>query len=256
MARSRGNSLSSTCAHRTVRRQRPPPSLRDDPSPLSTLSSRIRTDCAAFSRTRRAACPRCPSGWCAPSRRRARIGQYAASAPHPASATIRVHSTLSSRHPHRLRCTRRAACPRCPSGWCARDQRRGGRTSSSPVSVDLRVPRAWRPAVVVVLSTADGVQLPSGPHARDTRSSTEPAERASRRLAARCAAASRHVRAGAVLVLPQVPHACHNHRSCRCCVYMSSKPYLKLLLHINNEHFPRIALLRGYEYSAENQSIR
>ena len=48
MARSRGNSLSSTCAHRTVRRQRPPPSLRDDPCPLSTLSSRIRTDCAAL----------------------------------------------------------------------------------------------------------------------------------------------------------------------------------------------------------------
>ena len=131
-------------------------------------------------------------------------------------------STLSSRRPHRLlpSRTRGAACPRCPSGWCARDQRRGGRTSSSPVSVDLRVPRAWRPAVVVVLSTADGVELPSGPHVRDTRSSTEPAERASRRLAARFAAASRHVRAGAVLVLLQVPQARHNHRSCRLCVFM------------------------------------
>ena len=140
---------------------------------------------------------------------------------------------------------KRIGVPEVPERVVARDQRGGGRTSSSPVSVDLRVPRAWRPAVVVVLSTADGVQLPSGPHARDTRSSTEPAERASRRLAARCAAASRHVRAGAVLVLPQVPQACHNHRSCRRCVYMSSRPYHKLLLHINNEHYPRIALLRG-----------
>ena len=58
------------------------------------------------------------------------------------------------------------------------DQRRSGRTSSSPGSADLRVPRAWRPAVVVVLSTADVVELPSGPHVRDTRSSTEPARRA------------------------------------------------------------------------------
>ena len=42
-----------------------------------------------------------------------------------------------------------------------------GGTSSSPGSVDLRVPRAWRPAVVVVLSTADGIALPSGLHVRD-----------------------------------------------------------------------------------------
>ena len=92
---------------------------------------------------------------------------------------------------------KRIGVPEVPERVVARDQRGGGRTSSSPVSVDLRVPRAWRPAVVVVLSTADGVELPSGPHVRDTRSSTEPAERSSRRLAARCAAASRHVRAGA-----------------------------------------------------------
>ena len=39
-------------------------------------------------------------------------------------------------------------------------------SSSSPGSVELRVPRAWKPAVVVLLSTADGIALPSGLHVR------------------------------------------------------------------------------------------
>ena len=37
---------------------------------------------------------------------------------------------------------------------------------SSPRSVELRMPPASRPAVVVVLSTADGIALPSGLHVR------------------------------------------------------------------------------------------
>ena len=39
-------------------------------------------------------------------------------------------------------------------------------SSSSPGSVELRVPRAWKPAIVVILSTADGIALPSGLHVR------------------------------------------------------------------------------------------
>ena len=50
------------------------------------------------------------------------------------------------------------------SGWRCRAT--CSSSSSSPGSVDLRMPRAWRPAVVVVLSTADGIALLSGLHVR------------------------------------------------------------------------------------------
>ena len=50
------------------------------------------------------------------------------------------------------------------SGCCCRAT--CSSSSSSPGSVDLRMPRAWRPAVVVVLSTADGIALLSGLHVR------------------------------------------------------------------------------------------
>ena len=95
-----------------------------------------------------------------------------------------------------------------------------GRTSSSPVSVDLRVPRAWRPAVVVVLSTANVLQLPSGPHVRYTRSSTEPDERSSRPAGGQRRAAlplAGMFERALLLDLLHVPLARYNHRSCRRC---------------------------------------
>ena len=38
--------------------------------------------------------------------------------------------------------------------------------SAQPSAVELRVPRAWKPAVVVVLTTSDGIALPAGLHLR------------------------------------------------------------------------------------------
>ena len=176
-----------SCAYPSTRR-------RPRPAAPSLTPSRRATDVA------RAACA---------SRRRARIGRYAASiAPLPATATPRSSPTLNSTRPHR--------CPAFEDETSGRSRARGARaggarvdrrlevpeqavrastdvaargmvllaheryvlwsgwrcratcssSSSSPRSVELRMPPASRPAVVVVLSTADGIALPSGLHVR------------------------------------------------------------------------------------------
>ena len=38
----------------------------------------------------------------------------------------------------------------------------GGGPGAPSAAVELRVPRAWRPAVVVLLTTVDGIALPAG----------------------------------------------------------------------------------------------
>ena len=68
-----------------------------------------------------------------------------------------------------------------------------------------------------MLSTAVGIELPSGPHVRDTRSSTEPARRACFSPAGGALPLAGTFERALLLVLLQVPHARYNHRSCRRC---------------------------------------
>ena len=42
----------------------------------------------------------------------------------------------------------------------------GGGPSAPAAAVELRVPRAWRPAVVALLTTVDGIALPAGTRLR------------------------------------------------------------------------------------------
>ena len=42
----------------------------------------------------------------------------------------------------------------------------GGGPSAAAAAVELRVPRAWRPAVVALLTTVDGIALPAGTRLR------------------------------------------------------------------------------------------
>ena len=72
-------------------------------------------------------------------------------------ASTNVAAGARRRRPSRSTCARW-------SGWRCRAT--CSSSSSSPRSVELRMPPASRPAVVVVLSTADGIALLSGLHVR------------------------------------------------------------------------------------------
>ena len=140
--------ISSRCAHRTVCRQhRPSPSHRDATLQThSQLYAAAQVPCLRGRDERPILCSRCPSRRCArrPTSRGARAGG--------ARVDRRRGARNGAARPRAVGALERLVLVLV--------------VVSSPRSVELRMPPASRPAVVVVLSTTDGIALLSVLHVR------------------------------------------------------------------------------------------